>query len=81
MIRKKNTKEHQGKSWENRKAEREYVQRQQHQQQERELMAKNLLMNGFPSFAGEDSVGTSYFHDAFAEIDSMLNGTKNTIHL
>ncbi|MDR2978859.1 MAG: hypothetical protein LBV02_00205 [Bacteroidales bacterium] len=53
--------------------EREFAQRQQ---QERQFMARDLLTNGFPSFAGEDSIGTSYFHNAFAEIDSMLNGTK-----
>ena len=57
-------------------AEREFAQRQQQQQQERQLMAKNLLTNGFPSFARKDSIGTSHFYNAFAEIDSMLNGTK-----
>ena len=57
----------------------EYVQRQlrqERQQQERQLMVKNLLTNGFPSFVDVDPRGTDYFHSAFAEIDSMLNGTK-----
>ncbi|MDR1113020.1 MAG: hypothetical protein LBL18_04590 [Bacteroidales bacterium] len=57
-------------------AERELAQRQQHQQQERQLIAKNLLMNGFASFADKYPAGTSCFYNAFAEIDSMLNGTK-----
>jgi hypothetical protein len=39
-------------------------------------MTRNLLVNGFSSFANKDSIGTAFFYSAFAEIDSMLNGTK-----
>lgn len=46
------------------------------QQYEKQLIAIGLLTNAFPSFSVRDSVGASHFHNAFAEIDSMLSGTK-----
>ena len=45
-------------------------------QQQKQLMAQHLLTNGFPSPRNVDSLGIGYFHNAFAEIDSMLSGTK-----
>jgi hypothetical protein len=57
-------------------AEREYAQYIQRQRYDNQLIAQNLLINGFSSFSSKDSVGTSYFYNAFAEIDSMLNGQK-----
>jgi len=57
-------------------AEREFAQRIQYQQYEQQSAVGRLLINGFSSFATVDSVGTSYFYNAFAEIDSMLKGTK-----
>jgi hypothetical protein len=59
-----------------REAEREFARQYQRQQYEREHLARNLLMKGFPSLSNIDSLGTSHFYNAFAEIDSMLNGTK-----
>ena len=56
-----------------RQAEQEYAQRQQYNNQ---LLARNILLNGFASFSSKDSLGTSYFYNAFAEIDSMLKGEK-----
>ena len=57
-------------------AEREFAQRQQYQLYNKQLAVQRLLMDGFASFATVDSLGTSYFYNAFAEIDSMLKGTK-----
>ena len=57
-------------------AEREFVQRQQYQQYDKRSAVQSLLIKGFSSLANIDSLGTSYFYNAFAEIDSMLKGQK-----
>ena len=57
-------------------AERKFAQQQQYQQYNQQSAVANLLIKGFSSFASVDSLGTSYFYNAFAEIDSMLKGQK-----
>jgi len=57
-------------------AEREFARQQQYQQYDKRSAVGNLLIKGFPSLASVDSLGTSYFYNAFAEIDSMLKGKK-----
>ena len=41
---------------------------------QRQIEVNRLLRNGFPSYALQDSIGTSYFYQAFEEIRAMLEG-------
>ncbi len=49
-------------------------------QMQRQKAINHLLREGFPSYALQDPIGASYFHQAFEEIRTMLEG-KTTLNL
>ncbi|MDR1112697.1 MAG: hypothetical protein LBL18_02910 [Bacteroidales bacterium] len=59
---------------------RRYASEIERQKAERANAINELLEHGFPSWSLQDSVGTSFFHQAFEEISQMLAG-ENELNL